>query len=532
MKRLVAALLLGLVSSPSPAAEAPKPKLIVAISIDQFSSNLFREYRPYFTGGLKRLADGVAFPAGFQAHGTTETCPGHSTILTGAHPARTGIIANHWVDFDAPREDKTVYCAEDETVPGTTSGDYRVSTAHLKVPTLGDRMKAADPRSRVVSVAHKDRSAVMLGGKQADQLWWGNGHGFIGRGTPETAALVDRVNGSVAQAIAEARPPMDVPADCQPKMAAIQLAGGRTVGTYRFAREAGDASAFVVSPELDAAPLALAAALTQKLQLGRGPATDLLAVGLSATDLVGHRYGPGGVEMCLQLTTLDADLGSFFELLDRSGIDYAVVLTADHGGLDIPERAHAPGADRIDPGATPSSIGAEIARRLGLTAPVFAGDWYLTPSVPAERRAVVIALAKELLKAEPQIDSVYSAAEVVAHPLPEGQPESWSMLDRMRASYDPARSGDLIVALNKNITPIADPSRGSVATHGSPWDYDRQVPILFWWKGIAPETRTGGAMTVDIMPTLASLIGLPIPSGEIDGRCLDLLSGPETNCPR
>src|SRR3546814_5439962 len=62
--------------------------------------------------------------------------------------------------------------------------------------------------------------------------------------------------------------------------------------------------------------------------------------------------------------------------------------------------------------------------------------------------------------------------------------------------------------------------------------YDRKVPILFWWQGIAPEDRREDAMTVDIMPTLASLIGLPVPTDGIDGRCLDILTGPETNCPR
>src|SRR3546814_1397479 len=116
------------------------------------------------------------------------------------------------------------------------------------------------------------------------------------------------------------------------------------------------------------------AALTEQLQLGRGPATDLLAISLSATDFVGHRYGSGGPEMCLQLMTLDTDLASFFNVLDETGIDYAVVLTADHGGLDVPERLRLKGiadAARVEPGATPAGVGKEIASRLGLAEPVF-----------------------------------------------------------------------------------------------------------------------------------------------------------------
>src|SRR5204862_240322 len=196
------------------AAQPPAPpKLLVVISVDQFSANLFDEYRPQWTGGLARLATGTVFHNGYQSHAATETCPGHSTLLTGDHPARTGIISN--------------------------------------VPIEG---------------------------------------------------------------------------------------GGKPVGAGRLARKAGDANAFRASPELDGDTLALAAGLVDELKLGRGAAPDLLAVSLSATDYVGHTYGTEGEEMCLQLTELDRELGDFLKLLDSRGIAYSVVLTADHGGKDVPER--------------------------------------------------------------------------------------------------------------------------------------------------------------------------------------------------
>ncbi|MCA1748718.1 MAG: alkaline phosphatase family protein, partial [Sphingomonadales bacterium] len=145
-------------------AESERPTLVVAISVDQLSSDLFNQYREHFSGGLARLMGGAVFPSGYQAHAATETCPGHSTILTGAHPARTGIIGNDWIELDVGREDTEVYCAEDTSVEGSSSEDYTVSPVHLLVPTLGDLLKQADPESRVVSIAGKDRSAVMLGG--------------------------------------------------------------------------------------------------------------------------------------------------------------------------------------------------------------------------------------------------------------------------------------------------------------------------------------------------------------------------------
>ena len=142
--------------------EAKKPDLIVAISVDQFSADLFQEYRQHFTGGFKRLTDGVVFPSGYQSHAATETCPGHSTILTGDHPSRTGIIANHWIDLHAAREDKNVYCAEDESVPGSNSDAYTVSDKHLKVPTLGEMMKAAAYKAPAAPPANRIRSQFRL----------------------------------------------------------------------------------------------------------------------------------------------------------------------------------------------------------------------------------------------------------------------------------------------------------------------------------------------------------------------------------
>src|SRR6187551_2880910 len=108
---LAAAAAAAFLSVPALAQTPPPPKLLVVISVDQFSANLFDEYRPQFTGGLARLASGTDFRNGYQSHAMTETCPGHSTILTGDHPARTGIVSNVWGDGNAPRADKSVYCA-------------------------------------------------------------------------------------------------------------------------------------------------------------------------------------------------------------------------------------------------------------------------------------------------------------------------------------------------------------------------------------------------------------------------------------
>lgn len=516
--------------APTVAAPTTPPKLIVVISVDQFSADLFGEYRASFTGGLARLQQGGVFPSGYQSHAATETCPGHSTILTGFRPEHTGIIANNWTDLSVARADKQVYCSEDETVPGSTSSNYTVSDKHLLVPTLGERMKAAIPATRVVSVAGKDRAAVMMGGHNVDELWWWNGKAFVSYAGRATPAVVARANAATAAKIAAPQAALEVPEICKPHDRATSVGGGKTVGDGHFERAAGNASAFRASPAFDGAIVALAAGLVQDMKLGTGPTTDIIDVGASATDYIGHTYGTEGAEMCIQLQQLDATLGSFFEVLDATGVDYEVVLTADHGGNDIPERevtAGLPDAQRVKVDLAPSLVGKQIMAKLGITTPVLFGDipngdvYIARDLAPAQRKAVQDA-AVAYYKAAPQVAEVFTAAQLQAAPAPKGPPEKWSMIERARASYKAGRSGDLLVFLKPRVTPIPDPTRGYVATHGSPYDYDRRVPILFWRKGMTGFEHPGGVETVDIMPTLARQIGLRLTGPKIDGKCLDL----------
>ncbi|SFP90428.1 Predicted pyrophosphatase or phosphodiesterase, AlkP superfamily [Sphingomonas rubra] len=517
-------------------APTSRPTLIVAISVDQFSADLFAQYRAHFTGGLARLQTGAVFPSGYQSHAATETCPGHSTILTGYRPARTGIVANNWIDQRAGRPDKIVYCAEDESVPGSLHDSYTVSDKHLKVPTLGERMKAADPRTRVVSVAGKDRAAVMMGGHKVDELWWWDGKTYVSYAGRAVPPVVQRTRDAVAALVARPQQALPLPGWCRPADRPTRIADGLVVGQGRFARAAGDLKAFRASPAADAAVLAMAAGLIGDMKLGQGPQTDLIAVGLSATDYVGHSLGTQGAEMCSQMSELDQALAGFFDVLDRSGIDYEVMLTADHGAHDATERQQQramPMEAHVAPELQTKAIGAAIGRDLGVKGPVLLGaesDIYVDRDLPAPVRARVLAEAQRRYRAMPQVAAALTAAEIRATPMPTTPPETWTLLERARASHDPDRSGDLLVLLKPRVSTIEAPGPGYVETHGSPWDYDRRVPILFWRKGMPGFEQPLSVETVDIMPTLAATIGLPV-SGQ-DGRCLDLDPSPGDTCRR
>jgi predicted AlkP superfamily pyrophosphatase or phosphodiesterase len=525
-------------------APARKPKLIVAIAVDQFSSDLFNEYRPMFAGGLKRLLQGAVFPRGHQSHAATETCPGHSTILTGSRPARTGIIANDWQNPNAPRTGKDgkpsydVYCAEDPSIAGTNASAYVVSPLHLRVPTLGDRLKLVNPATKVFAVSGKDRAAVMMGGPGANlSLWW-DGKAFVTYKNSQ-AKLPTGLQAINARATAAVAMPKKValPKQCLSHARTVPISPTASVGTLAL-RKKDNERGWRATPEFDQATLGVGLAGLSDMKLGQGAATDVFAISFSATDYTGHSFGTGGAEMCAQIFALDAVLDELFAALDKSGVAYAVVLTADHGGHDLPERNQItglPSAQRVDPKLSAGAMGKAIATEFGLEGSALIGrstfgDMYLAPSIPKEKRAAVRAAAVAAYRAHPQVAAAFTRDDLIAAPAPSGPVDEWTLLSRAKASFDAERSGDFIVLLNPYVTPIPDTSTGYVATHGSPWGYDRRVPMLFWWKGITPFEQPNAVETIDILPTLASLIGLAIPPTEIDGRCLDLLAGPETNC--
>lgn len=537
----------GCASSPSgrpvTTAEAPPPqgppRLIVAISVDQFSADLFAEYREHFSGGMARLMQGAVFPSGYQSHAATETCPGHSTLLTGARPNRTGIIANTWFEPGGARGDKPIYCAEDERDPASSARNPVVSAWHLKVPTLGEMMKAANPASRNVAVSAKDRAVVMMGGHKIDAGYWWKGGSFTSfTGIAPTPAVVAE-NAAVAGLLKSGAPALAAPAWCGSNEGAVAV-GKTSLGTGHFALEPGKPDAFRISPRMDAATVDLAIGLTDEMGLGQGAAIDLLSVSLSATDYVGHGTGTEGLEMCIQMAELDRSIGRLLAHLDARGIDYAVVLSADHGGLDMPERLDQqalPRATRVDASLAPGELAKAITAKTGIVpaqGPLLmseSGDFYVNRSLSTAQRDQVVAALVAMLRAHRQVAAVFTADELRKTPLATANPQDWTLKERVRASFDPARSGDVLVVLDRAITPIPEPIPGMyVATHGSAWDYDRRVPILFWRKGMRGFEQPHPVETVDIAPTLAALIGLGVPDGTFDGRCLDLDAGTGNTC--
>jgi predicted AlkP superfamily pyrophosphatase or phosphodiesterase len=529
----------------------PEPKLVVVISIDQFSANLYAQHRGEFVGGMKMLSQGIVYPNGYQSHAFTETCPGHSTLLTGKHPNKTGISANDWYD---KATGKTVYClADPSATPADDPKGRAVSPANLLATTYGDWLKAVSPASRVFGVSGKDRGAITMSGHQADgQFWYQPGFGFttwVAQGQTAEARLkpVAAFNAQLAADLKKHPYVWDYDKKliggsakrCQ-ALEADYKTGDRQ---WRAALpipvapdEAGKQRDLYASPYTDQVTLELATQLRDAYGLGDGPQVDVLTVSLSATDFIGHRYGTRGPEMCDQIARLDDRLGAFLKGLDKVKGGVLVVLAADHGGADFAERlaGEGYGTERVIGKTWIAGLNAQLRTDLGLAWDPLVADGGIdqiyvvgadrkTPSITD--RARITAEALVLINRDPAVAQAFDSNAILtmeAAPA-DASPEELSVAERVRRSVYPGRVGDILVAFKPNRVP-ATPGATYISTHGSPWDYDRRVPILFWWKGATPHERVLPLDTVDIAPTIAAVTGVK-PPADIDGVCRPLVYG-------
>ena len=527
-------------------AAAPRPKLVVVISIDQFSADLLARCAQDLPGGLGRLErEGVWFTDAYQAHGITETGPGHSVLLSGRYPAHTGIPENEWRDRDAGR---VAYCVddpraatlptrEDEPAPGAGK-----SQVWFKGTTLGDWLQRQLPGARAYGLSFKDRAAILMSGRHPTAVYWMDGANGFTTSTAYANKLPDwLVSFDGALRAAWHAEPLVWTAGAK---AAFPARGGETLrlgddarafGLPRKVLGVGDPldEAFIdrlrATPYLDELTLQAADALISHEQLGKGPSTDLLALSLSATDYVAHYYGTFGPEMADHLVRLDAALGAFLDRLRAQDPGVWVVLSADHGGSDIPERLAEMGypAKRIPRDAWVDSLDQALRAQWKLEGPALLpggfdpDQLYLSPSA--------IRAAGGLDAAEAAAAATAKRMEGVADAFPAYQlkqtevdlkadPATFTLAQRMALSFVPGRSGDVLIAWKPY---IAWSSKGPyLEDHAAPWDFDRRVPLIFWgpWKAAR---RADPTPVVDLAPTLAKELGLK-PEEPLDGVALDL----------
>lgn len=541
MKRSAFLLAAGLTLTGSGAAlaQAPgaKPRLVVAIAVDQLRADFMDRFRPFFArGGFNLLLQrGASFPSARYEHATTSTCPGHAVILTGSYGNVNGIIGNSWYDAKAGRPE---YCAADTATTLIGSALPGRSPRNLKGATVGDLLKiSTGGRSRVVTVSAKDRSAIMMGGHLADAAYWMEDTVFVTSTyyRPDMPGWAREFNASgrvssyfgknwvrlLPAAAYELVGPDDVPAEKDEagmgRTFPRTLAGGPAIGP-NFA-EAFNQSPFSNDVVADFAMRAVTAE-----GLGRDTVTDLLAIGFSANDRAGHAYGPDSHEVMDITIRTDRTLARLFGFLDRTvGLaNVIIVLTADHGVAPLPEvfgRLHpGVGARRLHPAAVDTVVRAALAAQYG-AAP--APGWVTHHDQPQLYLNLAALRAKNV--AVDEAERVAQAAVMSVPGVHEAHTRTELVTGRHAGartgeaySFYPGRSGNIYYQMQPYIL-LSDEPTGT--SHGTTWAYDQQVPLLWFGSRILPGIRQTPAAVADIAPTLSALLGLTAPGGS-QGRVL------------
>jgi predicted AlkP superfamily pyrophosphatase or phosphodiesterase len=547
MRRLPLLLLIVLLSGsarPSPAVAAGgPPALVVILVVDQMRRDYIEDYGAPWTGGLRRLLnEGAWFTNAAYPYLATLTCPGHATIATGSLPSTHGIISNQWWDRASQQ---LISCTTDPTSKEVPYGADRPpgsggSGRLLAVPTLAGVLADTKPvPGQVVALSLKRPASAMLSGMRGNPVIWRQGGGWSSSttyaGQPDKTTMKFLIGNPIERDFGAAwnregkksdykyddngvgeKPTVEWNAEfphlLQPR------SGQRTTFFYQAWEE---------SPFADAYLGRLAAAIVDGLKLGKGPATDYLAVSFSALDIVGHDFGPRSHEVQDVLRRLDDTIGTLMTQLDKKiGRDrYVLALSADHGVATIPEQLKAEGQDagRVKMAEIMSLVDGVVSKKFGngrWVAIQAYSEFYFRAGVYDRITADPDLLAELIrtIESQPGVHKVYDGRTLRA--------ADGSSLDAVGTaaarSYFPERSGDLLITLKPNWIFVADDKSvipGNATTHGSPYPYDQQVPMVLFGSGIKPGRYEQAATPADIAPTLARICGVALPRAT--GRVLD-----------
>jgi predicted AlkP superfamily pyrophosphatase or phosphodiesterase len=520
------------------ARAAAGPRLLLFVSVDQMRYDYLTRFAPLYKAGLRRLLDrGAVFTSAYYRHGNTETGPGHSVLLSGRSPNHSGIVANTWFD-DVLRRDVNV--VEDPVVANFTGTGYGASPAHFDGFTVGDVLKRRTIGSKVVGVALKDRSAILMSGPRADGAYWfDNSTGGFTSSTYYGKTMPDWLTRWNAKRLSDS-PEWRTWSRLLPdeslyrQYAGVDDVKGEWDGVDtvfpHHVRDAPPSAKFYDdlrrTPFGDQLVLDLALEALSAHQLGADDDPDVLAVGFSSSDYIGHTYGPESQEVMDEYLRLDVTLGRLLDEVDRRvGLDRVIFgLSADHGAMPLVEGLQARGlsARRVRPdeilGPVTRALDARFGAGRGLIARYLAPDFYLDLAAIARHglsRHEVEAVVEQAAMGTGVVEHVYTHERLMGD-----APRDDPYFPMMRRSFFAARSPQVVVLL-KQWHYLSDRPGGT--GHGTPYEYDRHVPVVF----LAPAVRAGSYAAAcgpeDIAPTLGALLRLDYPMQDAERVLTEML---------
>ncbi len=477
----------------------------------------------------KLMNEGAVYPQARYETLETVTAIGHASLATGAWAHRHGIVGNRHFDRASG---KLVAPFSDATHPvlGAANDEGDVSPVNLLAETLSDRLRASTgQRGKAVALAGKPRSAIAMAGRLGDAWWFHHGVGGFVTGTyykKEFPLWVQRFNekkladAAWGQQWTLSAPVKDYLGEDDRPFESELFGLGRVFPhpLHGGLPSPGKASyeALGTSPFATELLVEFAKAAIEGEQLGRDDVPDLLSISFSAVDKTYHLYGPTSWEYQDHLLRFDRALGQLLAAAERAAGkgNVLVVLSGDHGGANIPEEWAAQGLEglRVSPDQLKKELDAALEKQFGapgLVAAIEESDVYLDWKRLESRKLDVVAVRRAAAAWLSQRPELFAAASRDALQLPS--------LEREAAhAYHPERSGDVLFVL-RPFKVLESWPRGT--SHGQPWSYDADVPLVLWGRGVRTGHYGQRAQPIDLAPTVAALLELSAPAS-CEGRIL------------
>ena len=479
------------------------PRLIVLLVVDQLRADqLLRQEIEFVTHGFRKLMNEGAY-APLAEYPTLQnmTCPGHAMISTGSTSQRNHIPLNEWLSFENPKE----------WIPCAFDAQWGRSPKNLLGSTLGDQLRLAWPNSRVVSVALKDRSAIMLGGHSALAAYWFD----LVKNQWVSSGYYPDVRNEVALGLA-------VPALNETLIFKPQYLKGAHF-EQKMTWGQSQALSHPIAMEMT---FELAKRVVTQYQMGQDEIPDLLLISLSQHDIAGHLFGPDSPESLEITLREDRALAEFWQWLSKrvpiSAQWWAV--TADHGVAPLVEYAQnlkIP-AGRIDLKSHIQQWNKDLRRKFGQcdeqgaswllgvkSLNVFLNNTCWNRLSDTAQAQLDLWVSERLMSHEGALAVVLCAktgARLVQGPD--------YLLPMSQTSCVPGISGHWIL--------VPKPfwyEQGPPANHMTFYAYDRFVPLIVWGARFKTLRLAHTISVLDLAGTLAYALGI-IPPSMFEGRVL------------
>jgi len=510
-----------------------KPRLVIGIVVEQLKYDQLEKFRDRLgENGIKRLInEGTYFKNAAFEYMLTQSAPGHATISTGAEPSFHGITSDNWF---VPLKNELIFCTNDITV-NPVGGSYDAglhSPVNLQASSFSDELEmASNKKAKVFGIGIKESSAILSAGHAADAAYWfDNASGTWMSSTYYIDSLPDYVNDfnamkypdSYLNGIWNLYKPASEYSDCVADSNLFEYGfNGVSYFPYDLKKlrakgvfnSRNDYSLLRETPFANTLTTNFAKKIIEKEKMGKDDVTDYISICYSATDNIGHRFGPSSVETGDAILRLDNEVKELLTYLNDSigKRNFLIYFTSAHGISEIPDILS---SHRIPAGYFRQNQALQLLRSY-LNAVYGEGDWvkgyserqvFLNRTLIEDARLSLEDVQKKVARFLVQFTGVAAAYPYSAF---EANDFGNGNLKRIINNFNPQRSGDVIVTLNPG---WVEKEGDYVTNHNSPYEYDSHVPLIWYGWTVNRTTVTRLVNMTDIAATLSSLCKIPYPN--------------------